>query len=292
MSSIRFFSPLFVVPALALGAACAPVATVADFAAGEGGSTGSKYLGAGGGEATGGTSVSGSSTSSGSGGSGGVIAPYNGSYSYLCGGSHPVCSPDPGSDDCTPGGNPGMGGAAPDASKLTCQLVADNGLVVAQCGMSGEAGDGDPCESGSSCQAGFGCMATSVTGVCRQYCCEDLESCAAKTYCAPVPMAGSPSQSIPLCIPVTPCELLNDATCPDGKTCAIVRADGTTSCIDPGSHTEGEACPCAAGYTCWNSNTCLKLCHTEGGNECGPNGTCQGGTKPYPLGIGFCVPYL
>src|SRR4051812_47410549 len=99
MSSIRFLSPLFVVPALALGAACAPVATVADFTAGEGGSTSGKYLGAGGGEATGGTGVSGSSSSSGSGGGG--FAPYNGSYSYLCGGSHPVCSPDPGSDDCT-----------------------------------------------------------------------------------------------------------------------------------------------------------------------------------------------
>ncbi|APR83301.1 Hypothetical protein A7982_08650 [Minicystis rosea] len=226
----------------------------------------------------------GQSTGSGTGG-GSPVA----SYAYLCGGSQATCSPDPGSSDCAPGGNPNMGGAGPDAgSKLTCHLVVDAEHVVAQCGLSGDSGAGDPCNKATDCQAGHGCSATPVTGICRQYCCGEPELCPQDSYCTPTTIADGDAQ-VPLCMPVTPCELLSDAVwCKNGQACAIVRNDGTTSCIDPGYGQDGDGCPCAAGYTCSSSGTCLKLCHVDG-DDCGA-GTCQGGTLPYPTGIGYCVP--
>jgi hypothetical protein len=185
-----------------------------------------------------------------------------------------------------------MGGGSADGgtSKLACQLIADGGQVEAKCGMSGTTAEGDPCNQATDCAAGLGCGATKQTGVCRQYCCDDPESCPAKTtYCAPAKMAESAEQ-VPLCVPVKQCQLLADAAwCDAGQTCTIVRNDGTTSCVTPGDHVEGEACPCAAGYMCSNATgTCLKLCHLDG-TECG-TGTCQGGTAPYPPDIGVCVP--
>jgi hypothetical protein len=233
-----------------------------------------------------------SDTKSGSTGAGGGtgITPDPAGFGYLCGGSQATCSPDPGSTDCAPGGNPGMGGAPSDggATKLACQLIADNGQVVSKCGMAGTAGKNDPCNQATDCQAGYGCGATDLTGVCRQYCCGDPESCPDDTYCTPTKMAES-DQQVPLCAPLKSCKLLADAAyCDPGQTCAIVRNNGATSCVTPGTNTEGEPCPCAAGYMCSNATgTCLKLCHL-GGTECG-SGTCQGGTAPYPPDIGVCV---
>ena len=230
-----------------------------------------------------------SSADTGSGGGQSVLKPN--SYSYLCGGSKAVCSTDPGSADCAPGGNANMGGGWPDGSTRTCQLVANGTQIQAVCAMAGPAAAGDVCTSATSCQAGLGCVATDVTdlAVCWDFCCGDPEACPPATYCKPTPLIGT-QLPIPVCAPVTQCQLLNDgAWCKPGQTCAIVRNDGTTSCIDAGPSLTDGACPCAAGYTCSNATgTCLKLCHI-GSNECG-NGTCQGGTKPYPVDIGFCVP--
>jgi hypothetical protein len=234
--------------------------------------------GAGGGNEGGGTA-----TTSGSGA---------GSFSHLCGGSAAMCTP--GTDDCTPGGDPNMGGGSPDASKIGCQLSATSSLTEAKCGPVGSFGDGDPCSTVADCQAGLGCVATTEgVSLCRPYCCGDVNECPDDTYCAPEPMAESLVQ-IPVCIPASNCELLNDATCKNGQTCTIVRDDGTTSCVDPGTGASDEACPCAAGFYCSSSSgVCLELCHTEGDDaECGADGKCQGGVKgPYPVGFGVCVTY-
>ena len=231
------------------------------------------------------------------GGTGGstVLTPLNGSYSYLCGGVSAACSPDPGSEDCAPGGDPHMGTDGPDASKFACQLVSSSGSVKAKCTSAGEAGDGDPCDpsAGASCQAGFACVAGSVGGICRRYCCQDLESCPASTYCAPVAVAGG-TTPVPVCIAATGCALLADATCPTGQTCSIVRSDGTTSCVTPGLGHDGDGCPCAAGFTCSKiTNTCLKLCdtHSTSITQCGPGGSCAGGSAPFPENVGTCAPH-
>ena len=76
-------------------------------------------------------------------------------------------------------------------------------------------------------------------------------------------ISASAPQLIPVCIPVNTCQLLHDDTCLNGQTCAIVRADGTTSCVEPGLGHDGDPCSCAAGFTCSKiTNTCLKLCDT------------------------------
>jgi hypothetical protein len=105
-------------------------------------------------------------------------------------------------------------------------------------------------------------------------------------------MANATQNLIPVCVPVDPCVLLSDSSpCAEGSACAIVREDGTTSCVTPGNGTAGDACPCAAGFTCsWADGTCVKLCQTSG-DECGANAFCQGGLEPYPDGFGYCVAY-
>jgi hypothetical protein len=90
---------------------------------------------------------------------------------------------------------------------------------------------------------------------------------------------------------VTGCQLLNDTTCADGGTCVVVRQDGTTTCVTPGTGTDGQMCPCAAGYTCsLFDNTCQRLCYTNDGGVCGPNHLCQGGNQGWPSDIGTCAP--
>jgi hypothetical protein len=65
--------------------------------------------------------------------------------------------------------------------------------------------------------------------------------------------------------------------------------------VQPGVHTANEPCPCAAGFTCWSSTTCLQLCRTDApsGSDGGCAGVCQGGVSPYGAdsGIGYCVEY-
>lgn len=256
-----------------------------------GGGTG----GAGGGK---GATIKTNTGTTGGGGEGaqGLLPPV--SYAYLCGGSTAICVPGPTSNECAPGGNPNLGGGPPDGgSKLTCQLVpGENGTVQAKCNMAGSAGEGDPCKQATDCGVGLGCGETDVTnvkGVCRQYCCGDPEACPEKTHCVPTAMAEG-GGDVPLCVQVKKCELLNDAAwCSPGETCTIVREDGTTSCApeppaDQAGHL-GDSCPCAAGFTCSNATgKCLKLCHVNT-DECGAGIDCQGGTKPYPKGIGVCV---
>jgi len=83
--------------------------------------------------------------------------------------------------------------------------------------------------------------------------------------------------------------LLDDSTCPEGETCTIVRVDGTTSCVTPGSGELGQPCPCAAGYVCsTGANQCLKLCKIAE-PDCPANHTCQGGSTGYPEGFGICI---
>ena len=271
---------------------CAPI-NFADFGAGTGtGADGTSASGGFGGAYNGFDGGVTSSAEAGTGGEAMVVPPTT--YGYLCGGSMPGCSTDPTSSDCAPGGDPSMGGGSPDGSTRTCQLVAGDTQIDATCGMAGPGASGDVCTSATSCQPGLGCATVGDAdladlAVCEPFCCGDPEDCPTKTYCKPTSLVGT-QLPIPVCTPATQCELLNDdAWCKPGQACAIVRDDGTTSCIDAGPSQADGACPCAAGYNCSAATgTCLKLCHI-GSDECG-TGICQGGTKPYPQGIGFCVP--
>jgi hypothetical protein len=201
------------------------------------------------------------------------------------------CSLDPSSNGGA-GGTGGSGGA--DVPSGACQLAVNGEALEGVCGVPGTAQDGEPCLSVLDCAAGFGCV---QPGVCRAYCCGDAEACPAKSYCAMTPIAvDGPAPSgdapmLPVCAPAEPCTLLDDGSCADAaRTCTIVRADGTTSCVTPGNGKDGEGCPCAAGFVCsFGQNTCLRLCHTNREDDCPSGHQCSGGSKWYPAGFGVCV---
>lgn len=204
-----------------------------------------------------------------------------------------------GEGECTPGEDDDceMSGFVPQG----CQIAADeDGEPVPECGDAGEGEIDAPCQTGRDCVPGDACVPTeggdndNYSGVCRPYCCGDVESCPSEpadggpSFCAPRPLIGEDLE-VPVCVPVAPCELLAEGACPDGTTCGVVRTDGTTSCVEPGPGTLCEACPCAEGLVCaQHANVCQKLCHIGNQEECG-SGVCQGGSSEYPAGIGVCV---
>lgn len=216
-------------------------------------------------------------------------------YAYLCGEG---CRPGGDASDCAPGGDPGMDGSPTPDQFLYCQLVLNEGEAAPVCGPPGSFEAGGPCLSAADCGPGLGCVveADAPSGVCRQYCCGNVEACGLGTYCAPQPMteavaAGFADVEIPVCVLATDCVLLDDSTCDGGQTCTIVRADGTTSCVDPGEGKLDEDCPCAPGFVCsMLTNECKQLCHLdENAADCDAGFKCQGASMGYPEGFGICV---
>ncbi|HVK69653.1 MAG TPA: hypothetical protein VM694_34585 [Polyangium sp.] len=243
-------------------------------------------------EATGPTMADGGGGTGGATSGGGIDFPPpnpppdgNTSYTHLCGQG---CMSSESALGCGVAMNPD------GTPQVACQIVPTTNGPSAQCLTPGTFQAGDPCTQASDCAQGLGCALTgSSVGSCRPYCCGAVEACPENTYCAPAPMADDTTNNVPLtipvCIPATECTLLDDTSCPQGLTCTIVREDGTTSCVAPGTGGLDGPCPCAAGYLCMAAfKKCLALCHT-GGNDC-PDGTfCQGGPNSYPDGIGVCV---
>jgi hypothetical protein len=245
-------------------------------------------------------------TSSGSGGIGGGSSSASSSTTGSGGASSSTSGAGGAGGGASSSSAGGAGGSSPDKSTtstsggendagvpvtLTCKLSPISGAAVAGCTTAGDSVVSNPCQTAGDCGVGLACIATPSGGVCRPYCCGEVEACPLDTYCAPVPMAEA-AVKIPVCLPAYKCKPLDDSTCMNGQTCTIVRDDGTTSCVDPGDGSRGDSCPCAAGQVCSKiTNTCLKLCHI--GNDtadCGA-GSCQGGVMGYPDGIGICVGY-
>ncbi|UQA61010.1 hypothetical protein [Polyangium aurulentum] len=216
--------------------------------------------------------------------------PPSGGYPFadLCGGG---CMSDDGALGCS------LSGKDPDdepGPRVSCQIVPESDGPTAVCMMAGSKQAEEVCVSASSCAPGLGCVAIGAgVSVCRPYCCNDPEACPSGTYCAPMPMAedsASPEpMQIPVCIPPSNCTLLDDAACPDGLSCAIVRTNGTTSCVTPGEGELDEPCPCAAGYVCAKElNKCLQLCHAGSNSDCPAGMICQSGSGGVPPNFGIC----
>lgn len=188
--------------------------------------------------------------------------------------------------------------APQNGGEQACGLANEGKTVVAQCMPVGAFNEGEVCMTQGDCGAGLGCAVDpNGNALCRSYCCGDAELCPKNTFCDAQMMklgdASPSSAAMPVCIPASNCELLNDVdSCDPGLTCTIVRQDGTTSCVVPGAGKLNEACPCAAGFICSKLlGTCLKLCRIGQDNiDCGPNASCQAGSNAYyPAGIGTCV---
>jgi hypothetical protein len=191
---------------------------------------------------------------------------------------------------------------------LSCQVVKDDvGNRTATCLPAGDGIDNGPCVTSADCAAGYACVGDANVGVCRAYCCLNPEACDEGTYCGVMQsrdaLVKNPDDKflLPVCIPANDCELLpgSEGTnrCADGLMCAIVRTDGTTACVLPGTAIEGEPCgpsdpgqsPCAEGFVCSKTtNTCLALCRVGDPIACG-QGVCQSGTGGMPDPYGVCV---
>ncbi|MEZ4298011.1 MAG: hypothetical protein R3B70_23845 [Polyangiaceae bacterium] len=251
-------------------------------AGGTGGSAGGTGGSAGGtGGSAGGTGGGGGA---GTGGSGGASTGGSGGASTGAGGA---------STGGAGGASTGGAGGAP-GELLECKLVVGADGIERACRAVGAYPELSPCNSAADCGAGLGCVlaADQGTGVCREYCCGDVELCGPKTFCAPRPMAEANGVSIPVCVDADDCTLLEDGQCADGLVCTVVRADGTTACVPPGTGKQGEPCPCAPGFACTKLlNECRKICHTKpqgSAEECEPGYGCQGNSS-LPEGFGLCI---
>jgi hypothetical protein len=278
----------FVLPALALpvlGAACADAASAGGTGSGGGGAGDVVGTGVGGVESD--ATVPDTQPD--------VQPP---SFADLCG--EGPCLP--GDVDACAGGI--EGGRFRGLATLGCHVVVDEeGNPASACELAGTGAIDAPCQTSGDCQPGSSCIPTenardTSAGVCRPYCCGDVEECPTAdseigaSYCAPRTRVEDPETEVPVCVAVTPCGLLDDdGACPPSTTCSVVRNDGTTSCVIPGDGLLCEPCPCAEGFVCAvHTGLCQKLCRTDGSDdECGTVGFCQGGSSGYPPGFGVCV---
>jgi hypothetical protein len=225
------------------------------------------------------------------------------------GGAH-ICAPDT-SNQCAPVGvdsgayypwddaGLGMDGGAVAVALSACHVTTSGQT----CTGAGLGGDGAQCQSGADCASTFECVGS--PGQCRHYCCGGNATCdgasgvtTGATFCdvQPLTVGGQP---VPVCEPIANCTPLltgtGAGTCPKGETCAVVKDDGTTSCVTIGSAGIGGDCGklhCAAELTCLGppeSRTCFELCQVDLPTSC-PNGkTCMSSAQLFTnANIGIC----
>ena len=162
--------------------------------------------------------------------------------------------------------------------------------------LPGGAGlDGFLCAGPAECAPSYECVGGPSGATCRHYCCNGNDSCHDLQFCDIQPTFASPETNVPVCMPVQPCTLLAELSCP-GETCSVVRDDGTTSCVATGNAGAGESCEtdhCSSGLVCLGTpgtRSCYALCHTDGSApKCGGQKKCQGGLPLFPdPNVGIC----
>jgi hypothetical protein len=220
-------------------------------------------------------------------------------YANLCGGG---CTPGLDAEACQEGvggggGAAGAGGQSAGSDACQLEYLSDTGTFHGSCAPAGAAAMGDSCFTNGDCGPGLACVGE--LGACRPYCCGATEACPEDSFCRPTMWAestsyGSDPLPLPVCWPATNCTLLEDSACPDGEACAIVRVDGTTSCVTPGAGDLGAPCAkmgdCAGGFVCSiPKGECLQLCRISRASDCDEGESCQGGSTMYPPGFGVCV---
>jgi hypothetical protein len=161
--------------------------------------------------------------------------------------------------------------------------------------VAGSGRDHAPCTTSANCASGFECVGS--PGQCRHYCC--TKSCEGNAeFCALLPIVDTTIR-VPVCVPETPCRLLNATTCAVGQTCTVVDPNsGDTSCVDIGKAQLGEDCnlePCARDLACigaLGARSCYKLCHMDNSDaECPTGFVCKSNSTTFPdsSGIGICI---
>jgi len=234
----------------------------------------------------------------------GVASPTVGSwlcnYSYDSDAGAHVCQPDT-SSQCPSVDAPGAPGDwdAGEDGGPACRVTV-NGQ---KCDSAGPGGDGAQCLTSKDCAVSFECVGS--PGQCRHYCCSGNSTCdqaaaaaqtAGPTFCD-VQTTTDGAQSVPVCEPVTNCTPLltgsGAGTCADGYTCAVVKDDGTTSCVEIGTVGIGGDCSqlhCRAELTCLGdvgSRKCFELCQ-ESAPACS-QGSCMSSAQLFTnANVGIC----
>jgi hypothetical protein len=215
------------------------------------------------------------------------------------------CYPDnvhaPSASDCPNGpmnGSDGSSGNAggSDSTSLGCRVQptdADAG-VAPVCAPAGSSTEGMSCAASTDCAPGYECVGD---GRCRAYCCAG-ECTNDSDFCDIQTSVTYPTIKVPVCMPISPCGLLDGGACAADETCAVVRETGATGCVTVGPKQAGEECNtdhCARGLVCLGTageRSCYILCHTTGkAPECDASSkqTCKGGIPLFPTpGIGIC----
>jgi hypothetical protein len=164
--------------------------------------------------------------------------------------------------------------------------AADGGPIAA-CLPGGQGIDGFPCKGPQDCAASYECVGAVPT--CQRYCCDGNEACLSLQFCDIQPTALSPQVQVPVCMPMEGCVLLSRLSCPANETCAVVRDDGSKSCVAIGNAAAGQSCEtdhCADGLVCLGATgmrSCYVLCHTGPSfHDCSPTQKCQGGLPLFP----------
>ncbi len=243
--------------------------------------------------------------------------------SPLCAARAADCYPDVPSTaklcDIAPDGGPYDSTAGYGDVKLACRVLAGTGAVPApnggasecapgvhpECTPAGSAGDGSWCKSSAECAPTYDCVGsgTAGQGTCQHYCCSGNTECLAAQFCDIQTTVAASSIQIPVCMPIHPaggCTLLDPTACPATETCAVVREDGSTSCVAVGAAKAGQSCDydhCAANLVCLGTpgqRLCYQLCHTATSTsaaECPASSsqTCKGGLPLFPdPSVGIC----
>jgi hypothetical protein len=250
-------------------------------AGGEGGSAGAESAGAGGAGAGGEGGMNGGAPAQG--GAGGAGASNGGA------------------------GAGGEAGHGPDPGALAaygCQVTRQNDQILRQCVPAGMGSVNAPCFSAADCAPSLACVTENGAGRCLRYCCSQESTCTSGTFCAERPLRKAPSDMsdaepphVPVCVPADACSLEDQFPCPAGTdcrckgdtACMVVRSDGTTTCMKPGSGQQGDACPCAWNHVCSSvTQQCIKICRTDPAkNDCGAQ-KCQASSE-LPQDFGVCV---
>ena len=187
---------------------------------------------------------------------------------------------------------------------LACRIILDNTTTRSQCEVAGVGVEGASCNSRIDCAAGFACTNNNGKGECLHYCCGGNAACTTGSYCGEREAYEGDGSTVKMTVAVClkgvscrfnepfPCPANQVCSCPANETCGVVRSDGTTACVVPGTGVEGESCPCSVGYVCSDAlRTCIKTCSlvdsAKNVVQC-PNGACQS-SPSLPSDVGICV---
>jgi hypothetical protein len=167
----------------------------------------------------------------------------------------------------------------------TCTYLA--GEPCPACALKGDVAAGEPCSAEATCAEGICLSVNGGEHRCYTFCAGE-EDCEGGEPC--LSLDGLPYDVCKVPGVLATCDLLDAASCPEGKGCYAVEDEPLPVCLPAGDLAEGAACgklanACLPGLVC--VETCRPLCDPEAAvPACGEGEVCV----PYVEGAGFCLP--